>query len=446
MSYREIRNLIEHLRSLGFTRLVSLENFSTPNFPLVAEILIWSIKMVDSDSDISDTIDCEQDRVILIRMAAVFFYQKLGLRLNTLRLYGADKLAARELLKVTSGLYQAMQTALNESTCTGDEVENQKYSTSLSGKELREVRQLASTIVMDATALHDSLKREVDYKSKRQAVMEQALDVDSMEATVVSALHSVSAAIAQIKESTEQLVHQGTEIDEKIQKKRESLARNKKRLAALQKIKPSWQTEFEQEENELRQVWDDYITKHKNLMYLEGQLQEQEDQQQQQLKDTLALAAKREKEGALAALATADTEVNSPPVRSYRHVFGSMTGGDDESSSDDSFLEESGSEDSLTLSSVTGNKGSEYPSLTSNAGPSSSNVLSAEGLSKSLGNYQTSVATLSGRPASARPSSARPKSAHSGSRVNNLNVWTNVKGSGRVSPLSASEDNSDDAF
>lgn len=61
-------------------------------------------------------------------------YQKLGLRLNTLRLYGADKLAARELLKVTSGLYQAMQTALNPSTYNIEEMENQKYSTSLSGK------------------------------------------------------------------------------------------------------------------------------------------------------------------------------------------------------------------------------------------------------------------------------------------------------------------------
>lgn len=417
-----------------------------PNFPLVAEILTWSIKMIDSNFDIVGSIECEQDRVILIRTAAVFFYQKLGLRLNTLRLYGADKLAARELLKVTSGLYQAMQTALNPSTCNVEEIENQMYSTSLSGKELREIRQLASTIVMDATALHDGLQREVDNKNKRQAVLEQAIDVDCMEATVVAALHSFSAAIAQIKESTEQLVHQGTEIEEKIQKKRESLARNKKRLGALQKIKPTWQTEFEQEENELRQVWDDYITKHKNLMYLERQLQELEEQQQQQLKHTLALAAKREREGALAALATAESEVNSPPVRSYRRVFGSMTGGNDESSSDDSFLEESGSEDSLTLSSVVGNKGSEYPSLTSNAGPSSSNVLSAEGLSKSFSSYQTSVATLSGRPTSARPASARPKSAHSGSRVSNLNVWTNVKGSGRVSPLSASEDNSDEAF
>lgn len=50
-------------------------------------------------------------------------------------------------------------------------------------------------------------------QNKRQAVLEQAIDVDCMEATVVAALHSFSAAIAQIKESTEQLVHQGTEVN-----------------------------------------------------------------------------------------------------------------------------------------------------------------------------------------------------------------------------------------
>lgn len=66
-------DLVEHLRALGFTRLVSLENFSVPNFPLVAEILTWSIRMIDSDFDFVDSTECEQDRVILIRTAAVFF-------------------------------------------------------------------------------------------------------------------------------------------------------------------------------------------------------------------------------------------------------------------------------------------------------------------------------------------------------------------------------------
>ena len=32
------------MRALGYPRLISLENFRTPNFPLVAEILEWLVK------------------------------------------------------------------------------------------------------------------------------------------------------------------------------------------------------------------------------------------------------------------------------------------------------------------------------------------------------------------------------------------------------------------
>jgi len=34
----------ETMRALGYPRLVSMENFRTPNFSLVAEILIWLVK------------------------------------------------------------------------------------------------------------------------------------------------------------------------------------------------------------------------------------------------------------------------------------------------------------------------------------------------------------------------------------------------------------------
>ena len=33
----------EMMRALGYPRLISMENFRTPNFPLVAEILIWLV-------------------------------------------------------------------------------------------------------------------------------------------------------------------------------------------------------------------------------------------------------------------------------------------------------------------------------------------------------------------------------------------------------------------
>ncbi|KDR13001.1 clusterin-associated protein 1 homolog [Zootermopsis nevadensis] len=72
MSYRDLRNFTEMMRSLGYTRLISMENFRNPNFQLVAEILIWIVKRFDPDADIPSEIDTEQDRVILVKSAAQF--------------------------------------------------------------------------------------------------------------------------------------------------------------------------------------------------------------------------------------------------------------------------------------------------------------------------------------------------------------------------------------
>lgn len=39
-----LSGFVEMLRALGYPRLVSIENFRTPNFNLVAEILAWLLK------------------------------------------------------------------------------------------------------------------------------------------------------------------------------------------------------------------------------------------------------------------------------------------------------------------------------------------------------------------------------------------------------------------
>lgn len=63
MTYRECRSLCEMLRALNYNRLVSLENFSRPNFELIADILYWLAQKYDPQSDISDDINEEKDRV-----------------------------------------------------------------------------------------------------------------------------------------------------------------------------------------------------------------------------------------------------------------------------------------------------------------------------------------------------------------------------------------------
>jgi len=45
MSYRDLRNFAEMMRGLvGYVRIISMENFRKPNFPLVVEVLLWLVK------------------------------------------------------------------------------------------------------------------------------------------------------------------------------------------------------------------------------------------------------------------------------------------------------------------------------------------------------------------------------------------------------------------
>ncbi|KAK7078312.1 Clusterin-associated protein 1 [Halocaridina rubra] len=446
MSYREIRNLTEHLKSLGFPRLISMENFNTPNFPLLMEILVWAAKMVDSNADISSVIDTQHDRVLLIRVASIFFYQKLGIRLNTARLYGADKSAIRELLKITMSLYQATETALLPPADNSDrELLENNLTLSVSVKELREARHLASGIVLDAAALHDSLHREIDGKMARQATINRAFDIDRLEATLLSALHALSASNEDIKEATEQMEKQEEEIAEKIQKKKDSLIRNCKRLEALNKIKPSWQSEFEEEERNLHAIWQKYVIKHRNLTYLEEQLEGLEKQHLEKIEtlphngvmDAASVTddVPSKKENHL------DRSTAGSLKNAGRRIFGSMTGDNvnasDESTSTDSFLNDSGSDDEDSLILLSKENDAAFIQPTDMVTQTVVESLSKQAL-------YSNAYSASNIPSHKRPSSARPKSAHIESRVNTLNNMTgSVKGSERVSPLSASEDNSE---
>lgn len=60
------------LRALGYPNLISMESFRTPNFPLVATLLIWLTKKFDADADIPLEYENENDRIGVIRNVAQF--------------------------------------------------------------------------------------------------------------------------------------------------------------------------------------------------------------------------------------------------------------------------------------------------------------------------------------------------------------------------------------
>ena len=111
MSYRELRNFCEILRSLGYHRNISMENFREPNFELVADILYWFALRYDPKADISDNIEDEKDRVLFIRTVCQMFATKARITLNPKKLYEAQGYAVKEMLKIAQMMYKAMQSS-----------------------------------------------------------------------------------------------------------------------------------------------------------------------------------------------------------------------------------------------------------------------------------------------------------------------------------------------
>uniref|UniRef100_A0A8C9F658 Clusterin associated protein 1 n=1 Tax=Pavo cristatus TaxID=9049 RepID=A0A8C9F658_PAVCR len=165
MSYRDVRNLTEMLRALGYPRLVSMENFHAPNFALVAELLLWLVRRYEPQSDIPPDVETEQDRVFFIKAVAQFMATKAHIKLNTKKLYQADGYAVRELLKVTSVLYSAMHTEGMERADVTEE-DSSKFKFDLGSKiaDLKAARQLASEITSKGASLYDLLGKEVELR------------------------------------------------------------------------------------------------------------------------------------------------------------------------------------------------------------------------------------------------------------------------------------------
>eukprot|EP00051_Salpingoeca_urceolata_P016751 m.224277 g.224277 ORF g.224277 m.224277 type:complete len:212 (-) comp18768_c0_seq4:2346-2981(-) len=164
MSFRETRNLTEMLRSLGFPRQVSLENFRAPNFDLVAELLRWLAARFDPTFEIPFDTDSESERVLFIKAVVEFLATKAHVKLNAKKLYSADLACVRELLKATSLLYSAIRPSAQQEGDDGVQVTRTDFDLSDRLHDLKQTRQLASEITQRGATLFDLLGREVDLR------------------------------------------------------------------------------------------------------------------------------------------------------------------------------------------------------------------------------------------------------------------------------------------
>ncbi|MGH0128106.1 UNVERIFIED_CONTAM: hypothetical protein FKN15_033206, partial [Acipenser sinensis] len=228
----------EMMRSLGYPRLISMENFRTPNFSLVAEILIWLVKRYEPQMEIPTDVDTEQDRVFFIKAVAQFMATKAHIKLNTKRLYQADGYAVKEMLKITALLYNAMKTKGMDSGDKAEE-ETNKFKFDLGSKiaDLKSARQLASEITSKGATLYDLLGKEVDLREMRTAAIARPLEINETEKALRAAVKEALEHVRKTKDTLDNVASDEANLEAKIEKKKLELERNQKRLQTLQSVR-----------------------------------------------------------------------------------------------------------------------------------------------------------------------------------------------------------------
>ncbi|XP_021100058.1 clusterin-associated protein 1 isoform X4 [Heterocephalus glaber] len=300
MSFRDLRNFIEMMRALGYPRHISMENFRTPNFGLVSEVLLWLVKRYEPQTDIPSDVETEQDRVFFIKAVAQFMATKAHIKLNTKKLYQADGYAVKELLKITSVLYNAMKTKGMEGSKVGEE-DISKFKFDLSSKiaDLKAARQLASEITAKGAFLYDLLGKEVELRELRTEAIARPLEINEIEKVMRIAIKEILSQVQKTKDLLNNVASDEANLEAKIEKRKLELERNRKRLQTLQSVRPAFMDEYEKIEEELQKQYDIYLEKFRNLAYLEQQLEDHHQMEQERFEEaenTLRLMQNKLKE------------------------------------------------------------------------------------------------------------------------------------------------------
>ncbi|NWV08351.1 CLUA1 protein, partial [Ptilonorhynchus violaceus] len=282
----DFSDFTEMMRTLGYPRLISMENFHTPNFMLVSEVLLWLVKRYEPQSDIPGDVETEQDRVFFIKAVAQFMATKAHIKLNTKRLYQADGYAVKELLKVTSVLCGAMNTqGVERADLTEEDSSKFKFDLGSKVADLKAARQLASEITSKGAVLYDLLGKEVELREARTESIARPLEINEAEKVVKISINSVLEQVQKTKDMLNNVALDEANLEAKIEKRKLELERSQKRLQTLQSVRPAFMDEYEKIEEQLQKQYSSYLEKFRNLTYMEQLLDDHRRNEQEMFEE-----------------------------------------------------------------------------------------------------------------------------------------------------------------
>eukprot|EP00074_Homo_sapiens_P060647 XP_006720930.1 clusterin-associated protein 1 isoform X2 [Homo sapiens] len=225
---------------------------------------------------------------------------KAHIKLNTKKLYQADGYAVKELLKITSVLYNAMKTkGMEGSEIVEEDVNKFKFDLGSKIADLKAARQLASEITSKGASLYDLLGMEVELREMRTEAIARPLEINETEKVMRIAIKEILTQVQKTKDLLNNVASDEANLEAKIEKRKLELERNRKRLETLQSVRPCFMDEYEKTEEELQKQYDTYLEKFQNLTYLEQQLEDHHRMEQERFeeaKNTLCLIQNKLKE------------------------------------------------------------------------------------------------------------------------------------------------------
>jgi len=193
------------MRALGYPRPISLENFRSPNFALVAEILDWLVCKYDPTAHVPESLETESARVAFLTSVAATIAAKARIVLKTKSLYAADGRAVKEMLKVARVLYRCVWVGLprwalasgvrapalrpfcrptepcsamrtcQQALVSGDEEDAvsgaEGFSLNVKPAEVATLRAASTEITESGARLHELLRREGEVRDARVAAL-----------------------------------------------------------------------------------------------------------------------------------------------------------------------------------------------------------------------------------------------------------------------------------
>lgn len=124
---------------------------------------------------------------------------KTNIKLNTKKLYQADGYAVKEILKITTMLYDAQNSSSIEENRSGNTQNAVNFDISDKINELKTTRQLASQLTINGATLFDLLGREMELREIRNTKIARQFDTSEIEAALKDVIENMSKEIEETK-------------------------------------------------------------------------------------------------------------------------------------------------------------------------------------------------------------------------------------------------------